>query len=197
MMLIEQTTVPNAALPVQEFKQHLRLGTGFADDDLQDGVLESFLRAALAAVEARTGKAVIVRDFRWELTAWRDLSRQVLPIAPVSAISGLVITDQQGVDEVIDPSRYRLEPDMHRPKLVASGLVLPVIPVGGMAAISFTAGFGASWGAVPADLAQAVMLLAARFYEQRGLVGEAAIPASVESLLARFRVIRLFGGGVS
>ncbi len=195
MMLVEQTTVPSAALPVAEFKEHLRLGTGFADDDLQDGVLESYLRAALAAIEARTGKAVLSRCFRWTLTAWRDLGAQVLPLAPVSAITGLTITDRLGGEDVIAPSSYQLEPDSHRPRLVALGLVLPVIPVGGSAVIDFDAGFGAAWEAVPADLAQAVMMLAARYYEQRGLVGEAEMPVAVTALLARFRNLRLFGGG--
>jgi uncharacterized phiE125 gp8 family phage protein len=63
MMLIEETTVPDAALPVAEFKAHLRLGTGFGDDALQDPVLRSFLRAAMAAIEARTGKVLITRPF--------------------------------------------------------------------------------------------------------------------------------------
>ena len=31
-----------AALPVADFKDHLRLGTGFADDAVQDGVLEGY-----------------------------------------------------------------------------------------------------------------------------------------------------------
>ena len=44
MMLIEETTVPDAALPVDEFKAHLRLGTGFGEDNLQDSVLKSFSR---------------------------------------------------------------------------------------------------------------------------------------------------------
>ena len=48
MMLIEETTVPEAALPLAEFKAHLRLGTGFSDDDVQDPVLPGFLRAALS-----------------------------------------------------------------------------------------------------------------------------------------------------
>ena len=50
MMLVEQTTVPTAALPVAEFKDHLRLGTGFADDGVQDDVLETYLRAAIATI---------------------------------------------------------------------------------------------------------------------------------------------------
>ena len=56
MMLIEETAIADAALPVDQFKAHLRLGTGFAEDNVQDEVLKGFLRAAIAAIEARTGK---------------------------------------------------------------------------------------------------------------------------------------------
>ena len=81
MMLVEETTVPPSALPVTQFKDHLRLGSGFSDDGLQDGLLESFLRAAMAAIEARTGKILIEREFRWTLNAWRNGARQALPVA--------------------------------------------------------------------------------------------------------------------
>ena len=36
MMLVEEATVPEAILPVSAFKAHLRLGTGFAESDVQD-----------------------------------------------------------------------------------------------------------------------------------------------------------------
>jgi len=55
-MLTEDTIVPTEALPIAAFREHLRMGTGFAEDTLQDGLLERHLRAALAAIEARTGK---------------------------------------------------------------------------------------------------------------------------------------------
>ena len=51
MMLIEETTVPDGVLPVAAFKAHLRLGSGFDTDDVQDALVRSFLRAALAAIE--------------------------------------------------------------------------------------------------------------------------------------------------
>jgi uncharacterized phiE125 gp8 family phage protein len=199
MMLVEQTTVPGTALPVAEFKDHLRLGTGFADDGVQDELLEAYLRAAIAAVEGRTGKAVLSRTFAWTLTAWRDLARQVLPVAPVSAIASLSIVDRLGAQEVIDRARYALEPDTHRPALVAAGLTLPVIPVGGSAVIEFDAGFGADWSAVPADLGQAVLILAAHLYETRGSGSgvDAELPMAVQMLLGRWRNVRLFGGGAS
>ena len=69
MMLVEETTVPLSALPVAQFKDRLRLGSGFSDDGLQDSVLESYLRAAIAAIEARTGKILIERAFTWTLSA--------------------------------------------------------------------------------------------------------------------------------
>ncbi|MGB8623245.1 MAG: hypothetical protein WCD16_10540, partial [Paracoccaceae bacterium] len=65
MMLIEQTAVPAAALPVSQFRDHLRLGTGFADDGAQDALLEATLRAAMAALEGRTGKVLLSRPFLW------------------------------------------------------------------------------------------------------------------------------------
>lgn len=198
MMLVEQTTVPGTALPVAQFKDHLRLGTGFADDAVQDEVLETYLRAAMATIEARTGKILLARRFNWSLTAWRDLAVQALPVAPVSAIESLTITDRLGGVELIDPVRYGLEQDMHRPKLVSVGICLPAIPVGGRVEILFDAGFGTDWVDVPADLAQAVMLLAANFYEHRADSGTSAhtqLPSVVAGLIQRYRTVRLFGGG--
>lgn len=199
MMLVEQTSVPDVALPVAQFKEHLRLGTGFADDGVQDAVLVAYLRAAIAAVEARTGKAMMTRSFTWTLTAWRDLARQALPLAPVSSITGLSIVDRLGGEEVIAVARYRLEPDTHRPALVATGLTLPVIPVGGSAVIAFDAGFGLEWSAVPADLRHAVLMLAAHLYEVRGSGSgtDADLPQAVQMLIGRWRNVRLFGGGAA
>ena len=117
MMLIEETTVPVSALPVAVFKEHLRLGTGFADDGLQDALLESFLRSAMAAIEARTGKAMIERTFSWSVSRWRGESEQALPIGPLSAIVSLTLSDRFGDEELIDAQSYVLRPDMQRPVL--------------------------------------------------------------------------------
>jgi uncharacterized phiE125 gp8 family phage protein len=193
---MEQSQAPLAVLPIAQFKDHLRLGTGFGDDGVQDGVLETYLRAALAAVEARTGKVLIERDFAWTLSAWRDLGAQTLPVAPVSAITALVIVDRLNVETVIDAGKYFLDKDMHRPRIVSSGFILPPVPVAGSARIEFTAGFGPAWGDLPADMAHAVMLLAAHYYEHRhaAAVSAGSMPFGVNALLERYRNVRLFGG---
>ena len=63
MNLVETGNISVASLPLVEFRAHLRLGTGFGEDSLQDGVLEGFLRAAIAGIEAQIGKVLIARDF--------------------------------------------------------------------------------------------------------------------------------------
>ncbi len=199
MMLIEQTTVPAAALPVSQFKDHLRLGTGFADDGAEDALLEALLRAAMAAVEARTGKVLLERRFSWSLTAWRETARQALPVAPVSLLQELKVVDRAGVEGVIDPSYYRLERDMHRPVVAAIGAQLPAIPLGGNAEVVFDAGFGPAWDAVPADLAQAVFLLAGHYHEHRqeAALGDKGMPFGVTALIERWRTVRILGGGTA
>lgn len=196
MILIEDSPVALAALPVEKFKAHLRLGTGFSDGDVQDPVLEGFLRAAIGAIEARTGKALIERAFTWTLSAWRDQSGQVMPIAPVTGITGVVMRDAGGDESVVDAGLYRLEESAVRPVLRPVGALLPAIPGGGCAVISFTAGMAEEWGGLPADLGQAVLLLAAHYHEYRHetALGGGCMPFGVTSLIERYRSMRLFMG---
>jgi len=197
MMLVEETTVPDAALPVAQFKDHLRLGSGFSDDGIQDGMLAGHLRAAMAAVEARTGKILLEREFSWTLTAWRDDRRQPLPVSPVSAVSGVTLSDINGVDTLVDPDTWYLEADMQRPSLHPVGSTLPCIGRGGSVTLGLLAGFGPEWDDLPADLGQAVLLLAAQFYEYRFDVSRAAptLPTSVLALIEPYRTVRMFMGG--
>lgn len=198
MMLTEQTVVPGSALPVQAMKDHLRLGTGFADDGLQDGLVEAHLRSAIAAIEGRTGKALLARRFLLRLPCWRDVQgAQALPMAPVSEIVSVTLLDAENTPTLLSTDRYRLVPDMQRPRLAGTGRVLPPLAEGGAVEIVFDAGFGSEWTAVPADLGQAVLLLAAEFYERRhdGGQGGGAIPLSVQALIERWRTVRVLGGG--
>ncbi|MEM0945813.1 MAG: head-tail connector protein [Pseudomonadota bacterium] len=194
MMLVEETGVPTAAWPVAAFRDHLRLGTGFADEAVQDAVLERLLRAASGAVERRTGKVLLERSFLWTLNAWRGYAKEELPVGPVTSITELRILSADGVVSVISPVAYGLEPDTHRPVLAARSLGLPTVPVGGLAEIAFDAGFAADWSGVPDDLAQAVFLLAAHYHENRHeTAGGATMPHGVEALIAPWRPMRLFG----
>ena len=195
-MLVEETTVPQAALPIGLFKDHLRMGSGFADDAVQDTVLEGFLRAAIAAVEARTGKISIARDFSQTVTQWRNGTAHRLPLAPVTDLSAFVITNSSGDVTEVTQTRYKLSPNQHRPLLQPHGGALPTIPMGGTARITMTAGFGVAWADLPHDFAQAIMMLAAHFYENRHETagGSQTMPFGVASLLDAYIPLRIGGG---
>ncbi|WP_145103293.1 head-tail connector protein [Cereibacter sediminicola] len=199
MMLIEQTAVPDGALPVARLKEHLRLGSGFGEEGLQDGLLASFLRAAMTTIEGRTGKVLLARRYLLVLDDWRTDEAQALPVAPVSEVISVVRVDGQDRAMPVSPSLWRLVRDQHRPKLMPRVGLLPSVPEGGRVEILFDAGFGESWAEVPPDLAQAVMLLAADYYENRYEPGlsAAGLPRQVATLIERWRTVRLLGGGVA
>ncbi|WP_353472000.1 head-tail connector protein [Salipiger sp. H15] len=193
MMVIEETQVADAALPLAALKRQLRMGSGFAEDGLQDDVLLSFLRAALAAIEARTGKALLSRGFLWTLHGWRDAEGAAFPLAPVVAVSRLTLVDRFGVALDVPPERYRLEIDAFAPMLRPQRGTLPDVPSGGSAEVRFTAGYGESFDDLPPDLGQAVLLLAAHYYEYRDetALGQGCMPFGVTALIARYRPLRL------
>jgi uncharacterized phiE125 gp8 family phage protein len=188
MILTEVSAPPAAALPVRAFAEHLKLGTGFADDGSEDAVLELYLRAAMAAIEVRVGRALLARDFAWTVTRWREDACQGLPIGPVRSVASVTLVDADGTEVTADP-------DSQRPRLVGKfGRSLPRIPRSGHAEVRFSAGFG-DWPDVPADLRQAVFLLAAHYYENRAESGPGAMPFGVLVLIEAYRATRL--GGLS
>ncbi|MDS9466021.1 hypothetical protein RGQ15_00325 [Paracoccus sp. MBLB3053] len=197
MMLVEMTAPPVEALPVSGLRAHLRLARGFeiADDSSETAALTGFLRAAMATVEARTGKVLLSRQFRMRLENWRDCEAQTLPLAPVNSIDRIDVDDGAGRVTVLDRESYRLVADLQRPILAPRSAFLPTVPQGGSVSVIFSAGFGTAWEAIPADLAQAVLLLAARYHEDRTFEGsQAAMPFGVSALVERWRSVRVLGG---
>lgn len=193
MMLSEVTPVPDAALPLEAFKAHLRLGTGFGEEDLQDSVLTGFLRAALAAIENRTGKALLQRDFTWLVSAWRHPDRADLPIAPVTNLIALRQLDVAGAAMVLATDTLRLVSDSLQSRLYPRAGSLPRLDGGDQLEITLTAGFAESWQDLPRDLAQAVLMLAAHYYEYRDdtALHGGCMPFGVVSLIERYRLLRL------
>lgn len=189
MYLTEDTPVASTALPVRAMTEHLRLGTGFSDDGMQDALIETYLRAAMATLEGRIGKALLARTFRLTLGRWRGYGPQALPMAPVMRVVSLTVAGREVLDD-----RVRLLADQHRPMVDVRG-GFPVIPDGQQAVIVFEAGFG-DWDMVPPDLQQAVMLLAAEYYERRHEAGGRAtlLPMHVAALIERWRLVRVMGG---
>lgn len=173
MVLVEDTAVAAGLLPIGGLREHLRLGTGFASDSLQDGLLEACLRASLAQIEGRTGQALLRRSFTWRIWSWATREGQPIPIAPVVLLTRLEEVAGDGTATEIGGERYGLGRLGGVPVLLGRGAGLPEVPVDGHLRLVFEAGLGDDWAGVPVDLRQAVMIQAARFYEDRGLGADA------------------------
>ena len=161
-------------------------------------MLESYLRAAMAAIEARTGKVLLSAEFVLDADRLARAGRQALPVAPVQSVTEVKIVDRAGATTVVDPARYRLEPDRQRPRLVAIGLHLPLIPVHGSVEIGFIAGYRRRTGSdLPADLGSGGVPAGGALLREprRGDRWRAAMPFGVSLLIDRYRTVRLFGEG--
>lgn len=196
MILTEVGSLNSASIPVRAFAQHLRLGTGFEDDGSEDAVLELYLRAAMAAIEARLGFTLISRQFSWTVTRWQQESSQGLPVGPVDHVDEVVMIAADGSESPVDSESWHLLRDSKRPRLVGpEGRALPPIPRSGYVEIRFVAGHGPNWDDVPRDLQQAVFLLAAHYYENRyeAMTARDTMPFGVLVLIESYRSLRLGG----
>lgn len=192
MITLTETTPP-AALPVpaERLAEHLRLGAGFADPSGEAALLDLYLRAATAEVEARTAQALVRRGFRVTAAAWDRCGHLRLPVGPVATVAAFAFTGG-GAAVPVDPGLLALGPGRTRQRLTSrGGGALPPIPAGRVAEIDVTAGHADGPAGVPADLAEAVLLLASRLYDDRAGAATAGLPAAVAALLAPHRPLRL------
>lgn len=191
-MLLKEAA-PAGPVPSDDVAAHLRLSFGFADDGAEDALIAVYLRAAVAAVEMRTGQALLARGFVLQVTGWDRRGRLTLPVGPVAAIDAIrFVWPDRSAD--LAPGEWALEPGTTRQRLGgAGGGALRAVPAGAVAELEFTAGHGAGWDDVPGDLRQAVLLLAAHYYENRqgDLPERGGLPPAVEALLAPHRPVRL------
>lgn len=179
---------PPAAEPVtlDDMKAHLRV-THSDEDALITGVLV----AAVRAVEARGGLALIPQAWRLTLDAVPE-ETLFLPLSPVASLDAVAVIDGAGDPQAVAASLYDAVLGA-APRIRPAGpWPLPSPALGGVR-IDFTAGY-ADADAVPDPLKQAVMLLAAHLYETREAAGERRVysfPQTVDALMAPFREVRL------
>lgn len=156
-----------------EIKAHLRVTAADQDAEISAG-----LAAAIAAIDGqgRLGQAMIAQS--WVQYEPPGASRVEAHMTPVLSIQGLTTIAGDGTETATDGSDLTLETDGQRAWI--SGL-----PTTGLAQrpdaiqIRYRAGYGETAADVPPTLRQAILLLAAHFYEHREPV---VIGAQVSSL---------------
>jgi uncharacterized phiE125 gp8 family phage protein len=183
---------PPAIEPITlaEAKLYLRVDEG-DDDDL----IAALIAAARTQVETRTRRALITQQWRYVRDAWPGDGRWILTLAPLRQVVAARVYDAAGIPHAVDTQAF--VPD------IASapggiGFTPWAMPAPGRALagveLDVEVGYGATAGSVPQPLRQAIRLLVGHWYENRGLAvpGQlSALPATVDALLAPYRVMSL------
>lgn len=182
---------PPAALPVtlEQVKAHLRVET--ADDD---NYIAELMAAAVAHVEAETGRALIAQTWRLYRDEWPCDGLVELAVSPVRAIAEIRVYDAAGAPATLAAGKWKLDPVSDPARLLLLEPASPGEAINGIE-IDVEAGFGDTGPDVPDTLRRAILVLVAHWYEFRGAANDAAAMASVPvgfaRLIAPFRRPRL------
>ena len=184
---------PPALEPVSLADMKIFLRVAHDDDD---DVIAALIAAARVHVEAQTRRALIAQTWRLVRDVWPARGRLPLLPAPLIEITAIRVFDADGAPQLLDVDDFAID-TVSAPAVLAFGRGMPPVP-GKLAAgveIDLSAGYGDEPEDVPAPLSQAIRMLVAHWYENRGVIaasGEvASMPASVSSLIAPFRVLSL------
>lgn len=163
--------------------------------DVPDGHarLARLVETAMQQVEARTGRALLRRRFEIRAERWPQPRCMPLPILPISGIEAFGLRDADGTETLGDLAAIRVDLLGPAPALVLTPPArLPVARAGQTAFVRVIAGYDESWRAVPPDLQQAVLLIAATLHDHGVADAQAAVmPFGALSLLEPYRRVRL------
>ncbi|KQO52354.1 head-tail connector protein [Methylobacterium sp. Leaf85] len=169
-----------------DMRAHLRLDP---DNTAEDGLVEGLIASARAMVELATRRILAPGRYGVMLTAWPADGFVPLPLSPLVALASAGSVDATGTVTAFAPGLVRLAPDtVEAPGLIVS----PALPSLARAAalIEVDAGYGGAGPPVPPALVQAIRLVAAHGFENRGDLPVTLAPM-VEALVAPHRRMRL------
>lgn len=159
----------------------------------EDALILSLISAARLTVEAASGQILVAQKWRLTLDAWPSSALIRIPLRPVISCDAVRIYTGLSTSELVAPQSYQLDATSDPPRLLMNGpWPSPGRAMGGIE-VDITAGYGASASAVPADLVQAVKLLTAYWFENRGdaLGTTPPLPPQVVAHIAAFRRVRV------
>ena len=176
-------------LTLDEAKAYLRVETSDDDD-----VIGALIAGARIHVEAQTRRALITQSWRISADCWPENGRLTVLPAPLQTLTAVRIYDFEGMPHDVDTQAFVLDKGasvlafapwaVPAPGRVAAGIELDVV-----------VGYGAAAADVLEPLRQAIRLLVAHWYENRGIttIGHevAVLPSTVAALIAPYRMLSL------
>lgn len=197
-MNTELVTAP-ATLPVTVAELRRHVWEVYDRDATDDSYFTELLTRATAHVETITGRKLVSQTWRGYLDLWPAGGAAImLPFGRVTSITRFNWLGADAVDHTLTAATdYIASLAGYFPKVVPvnrawpAGELFDVDPI----RIEFVSGFGAA-AAVPADLKQAICLLAAHWYKNREIVRVgnmvSPLPRAFDALVNPWRIV----GGV-
>jgi uncharacterized phiE125 gp8 family phage protein len=168
-------------------RDYLRL-----DDGAEDDLVSSLIKAARLLVEAACGRQLIAQTWRITLDRWPASRVVMLPVSPLMSVARVSVYDAAGIGADLAASLYRADPVGDPPRVVVEAAAPEPGRIYNGIEIDAVAGFGPAAADVPGPLAQAIRLLVARWFENRGDgPAEPTLPPDLAALAAPYRRARL------
>lgn len=159
------------------------------DDTAEDGLLAALVTSARVTVEAVSGLALVSQTWRFVLEAWPGAGVLRLPMAPVDSVLSVRGRDMAGAELAVPEGVVSPAATVERDALYFDRLAAPPRAV----EVDVRLGFGGA-DDVPGPLRQAIRLLVAHWFENRGdepVAHKPPLPPEVVALLAPWRRTRL------
>jgi uncharacterized phiE125 gp8 family phage protein len=183
-------TAPAAEpITLTDAKAYLRVA--HSDDD---AVITALIAAARCHAEAQTRRALITQTWRLIRDCWPPDGRIAVVPAPLRSVVAARVYDAANTAHAVDPAIFVVD---KAAALLAFAPSMPTEP-GRIAAgieIDVEVGYGNAPSDVPQPLRQALCLLIAHWYENRGLIATAptvaVLPSTIAALISPYRVLAL------
>lgn len=175
-------------LSLAEAKAFLRVEHNDDDD-----VIGALIASARIHVEAQTRRALITQSWRLTCDAWPADGRLAVRPAPLIALTAARVYDDDGNATTLDLQAFVVDTAGSQLAFAPWALAQPGRSVAGIA-LDVSVGHGDAAADVPQPLRQAIRLLLAHWYENRGLTALDTItvlPTTVAALIAPYRMLSL------
>lgn len=157
----------------------------------EQSLVESYIKAARQIAEDRQNRVLISQTWELYMDSFKK-TEILLDKTPVQSITSVKYYDDENALQTLDSSLYELdnvsEPARLRP---VSGESWPsTYDKYNAVLIEFVAGYGDAADDVPESTRDAMLMIVANFYENRGDEGHRSLPPAVWSLLDMNRINR-------
>lgn len=165
----------------------------------EDAVIASLITRATNYVENETRRQLINATYTFSFDMFPHGDVIYSPVSPLGSVTSIAYLDADGasqtlatsvygVDTIRDPGRIYLKSGQEWPSTLDQEQAVTITAV---------AGYGTASTDVPEPLIQAVLMLAAHYYEHREAVDPkgntfAPVPMGVERLILQYRVAEYF-----